>query len=276
MPLLLLLLLTCPPRCSALRRDWLMVKSALKTYADVYGDVNLMPYSFTVPANSREWLPEWQGWKLGQVMSRIRTRGDFAEHKEDLKTLGIQSLEEKQEGQLQTFIRALQYFQREHNNTLDVAVPSRYKIPSDCEEEDLRGYKLGERFLKLRKKEGFFDQIDVIQNSLLPGSTLRLSTYRDRRGINELLLALSVYQKEYGDLFVPHAFVVPHTPTWPEETHGLKLGFRVSHARNRGSFAKHRAALDGVGPFPWVVRRDREFLKILDGLLASEGGMFAT
>lgn len=252
-----------------------MVKSALTTYADVHGDVNSMPYSFTVPVGSKEWLPECHGMKLGQVVSRIRTRGDFAEHGDDLKALGVQSLEQKQEDQLLIFIRSLQWYQRS-TSSLEVAVPSQYKIPLDCPEEDLRGYKLGERFLSLRKKEGFFAHLDLIRDALLPGSTLTLSTYRDRRGINELLLALSVYQQEYGDLFVPHAFVVPHLPQWPEQTHGLKLGYRVSHARNRGSFARHRAALDEVGPFPWVVRRDREFLKILDALLANEGKVFVT
>jgi hypothetical protein len=48
--------------------------------------------------------------------------------------------------------------------------------------------------------------------------------------------ALAVYKEEHGDLNVPHAFVVPSSAPWAEETWGMKLGSIVSYIRLDGVY----------------------------------------
>ena len=49
------------------------------------------------------------------------------------------------------------------------------------------------------------------------------------------MLALKVFKKLHGHLRVPRNYIVPSSPPWPSEVHGLKLGMMVSSTRTGAS-----------------------------------------
>ncbi|KAG9404840.1 hypothetical protein AC1031_005049 [Aphanomyces cochlioides] len=56
------------------------------------------------------------------------------------------------------------------------------------------------------------------------------------------LLALRTYKEKFGHLHIPQMFEVPAEGGWPEETHGMKLGWvATTLRRTRGSMSALRA-----------------------------------
>ena len=52
----------------------------------------------------------------------------------------------------------------------------------------------------------------------------------------------------YSWYLLKYVFVVPENDErYPEETHGLNLGHRVSHIRLRGDYPEHREQLEALG-----------------------------
>jgi hypothetical protein len=129
----------------------------------------------------------------------------------------------------------------------NLRVPSDYVIgeANDCINwpDKFIGMKLGNKVDDTRRRKIFKSddqrkQLDSI------GFKWKI---RDRRGFNEVFLALQTFKMVYGHMRIPKNYVVPESEQWPAELHGLKLYQRVSHIRNRGDFAEHRHRLDEIG-----------------------------
>ena len=58
-----------------LERRWEEARSALATYKEVHGDLEV-PQDFEVPS-SAPWAEETRGMRLGETVSHIRSRGDY-------------------------------------------------------------------------------------------------------------------------------------------------------------------------------------------------------
>jgi hypothetical protein len=110
---------------------------------------------------------------------------------------------------------------------------------------------------------------------------------RRRHSDDELLLALDIFRHRYGHMAVPGSYIVgmPHAPYarrlinssahFPSELMGLRLGTKVAHIRNRGSFPHLHASLTAMG-FVWDPRNgcdgfeNAEFRAIMDALAMYE------
>jgi hypothetical protein len=110
---------------------------------------------------------------------------------------------------------------------------------------------------------------------------------RRKHNDDELLLALDIFYRRYGHMAVPGSYIVgiPHAPYarrlidpsayFPSELQGLRLGTKVAHIRNRGSFPHLHASLTAMG-FVWDPRNgcdgyeNAEFHAIMDALAMYE------
>jgi len=256
------------------RARWFVVKAALEQYTQIVGDLNKISYAFTVPVSS-DWPESTHCLRLGQVVSRIRNRGDFSQHHQELREVfGLQSRQERQDETFSAFAEALAAYQRSLPNErdqLNLSVPSKCRLPYDSAfPPHLHGYPLGAKMAEWRKVGGEPGREGELLALLRPGTALPSGKQRDRRSPDTLLTALRAYQEKYGNLEIAHSFTVPAMTPFPPETHGYKLGHRVAHIRARGSFAKLRTEIDSIGVFPWIVTKDKELLSILEGLLDAQ------
>ena len=163
---LLLLQLVWLPFCHpALGRGWPTVRSALETFQQATGSpVASIPYSFTVPTSS-SWPPATHGLRLGQIVSRIRNRGDYAAHAVELQALGLYprdaTAEATEDADFDIFIQAVWAWRVQHEaaykNSNSPITPSalprvKYRIPADASfPASLHGYPLGSRVEQLRR-----------------------------------------------------------------------------------------------------------------------------
>ncbi len=65
-----------------------VILSALQSYKQIHGHLKV-PRKFIVPENDANYPENTWGMKLGFAIGNIRTRGDFASHREKLETLGV-------------------------------------------------------------------------------------------------------------------------------------------------------------------------------------------
>ena len=232
------------------------------------GPCTAMPYSFVVPEASELFPGEAHGVKLGNVISRIRTRGDYMkdeEQRKELEALGFKPKKErKRDVEFEKIVQALKIYRRRAG---DVDVPNKFECIGDGWPASLQGYKLGSRVHSMRYQGAYRDSEEMRRRLQAVGFNPR-ARKRATYGGPLVLSALRSYRELHGDLRVPLDFEVPiDDPRYPIETHGMKLGHVVMHTRNRGSYKEYRDQLDALG-FEWIPQnwRDKEFQAILEQL----------
>ena len=251
-----------PPSSSSNKREtrFRLIFETLQTYKELYGDLDV-PYRYTVPnaTAAHLWPDGSQSMKLGAIVSRIRTRNDFAGYRDDLEALGLQY--EKRDGPFCITYDALKCYKEVYG---DLLVKARFVVPS-CPPWPKRcyGLKLGNRVDQIRNKGQYSSNGEYLQK--LDDLGFVWETNRDKRGFGYIYGALQVYKLIHGDLNIPFNFIVPHEDPWPTEIGGMKLGMKVNHIRNRGDWAKYRHALDDLG-FVWSAWRDKQFKEIFEAL----------
>ena len=236
-----------------------LIFDTLKAYKQLYGNLDV-PYRFVVPnLISAEWPEGSDSMKLGAIVSRIRTRDDFASHRDELEALGLQY--ERYNDSFQIVYEALKCYKEIYG---DLYVKALFVVPYEKPWPELcYGLKLGSRVDHIRNKGQYSSNQQYLQK--LEDLGFVWETGRDKRGFGYIYGALQVYKLVYGDLNVPVNFVVPREDPWPDEIVGMKLGIRVNHIRNRGDWAEYRFALDELG-FIWSAWRDKEFKEIFQAL----------
>ena len=93
-------------------RGWPAVKSALVHYRANHGEISKIPYDFVVPNDDDLWPVSTRGLFLGQIVSRIRNRGDFSPFSVELRELGVKTSAEMRVETSQLFAEALKYYQQ--------------------------------------------------------------------------------------------------------------------------------------------------------------------
>jgi len=103
---------------------------ALLVYRSINGHLDV-PYKFEVPGDEN-WPPSSVGMKLGQVVSRVRTRGDFKENRPQLEAIGFQYnlTRNKMSKSFERTMQALDVYSRIHCDTL---VPTLFVVPENDE-----------------------------------------------------------------------------------------------------------------------------------------------
>lgn len=158
--LLLLQLMWLPLHDFALGRGWPTVRAALETFQQQsMGSPTSIPYSFTVPATD-SWPATTHGLRLGQIVSRIKNRGDYAAHAAELQGLGLfprdVAAEAAEDADFDKFLQAMWAWAQHdapHATNATSALPRvKYRIPNAAPyPASLHGYPLGSSVEQLRR-----------------------------------------------------------------------------------------------------------------------------
>ena len=209
------------------------------------------------------WVPRSyvraDGYTMGIDAARARTlwrRGALRDV--DVQALIDKGLvEEVSEYRWDRVVRALTTFGQLHSKAGWTVVPRSFVVPSEapwhkmCWRMNLgitvSCIRANQQFVKDEpERRAWLDSIGFVWDVL------------EHRWTEEVEPALLAYQEVYGDLRVPHSFVVPSEAPWPEACWRMNLGETVSRIRCSESFVKdepeRRAWLDSIG-FVW----DRSF-----------------
>jgi hypothetical protein len=107
--------------------DFERVFKALSDYKAVHGDV-VVPQSFVVPRDAAYSKNTW-GLKLGRNLQCIRVRGDYSEHRDRLKALGVNFEVKKIDVRgFDVIYSALEAYKAVH---CDLLVPQKFVVPQD-------------------------------------------------------------------------------------------------------------------------------------------------
>jgi hypothetical protein len=149
------------------------------------------------------------------------------------------------------FRAALQCFREIHRHPLvpvKLVVPVDEKWPVEC-----HGMKLGAAAASHRAKyrRGTMDASDELVLSEI-GFAFDNTDWKWEHRVQS---AFVTYKEEHGDLNVPHAFMIPSSAPWAEETWGMKLGSIVNSIRAHGHYLsddkpERKEWLDEMG-FVW-------------------------
>lgn len=255
----------------ALRTSFSVVKESLISYRQIHGNLQI-PYSFVVPNHTCDdiWPAEAKGLKLGNILSRIRTRGDYMKVEEQKRQLvdelGIE-VKKKRDSEFETIIEALDTYGRLYKD-ID-HIENSFVCPQDeAWPPHLQGYRLGSRVHSIRYQGAYSDEEQ--QKRLKRVGLKPMKRKRRRIGGETLMKALDAYKAKFGDLHVPVKYVVPlHDTDFPSDIRGMPLGVHCAKVRTRGDYAEYRDRLDAMG-FQWIVWRDKEFRSILSQLAFQE------
>ena len=149
------------------------------------------------------------------------------------------------------FKAGLQCFREIHRHPLvpvKLVVPIDEKWPVEC-----HGMKLGAEAASYRAKYRR-NTMDASDESLLLeiGFAFDNNAWKWEHRVQS---AFVTYKEVHGDLLIAHAFVIPSSAPWAEETWGMKLGNTVHHIRSRGQYLRddkpeRKEWLDEMG-FRW-------------------------
>ena len=252
------------------------IHNAILYYKDKNENLNI-PYQYVIPNDTETISLKINNLKLGNIVSRIRNRGDFRNYHPTLEKLGLKI--RSSPSNHTKVINALKIYHEKYN-TLDIK--TKYVIPLDDESwpVEFRGMYLGSQVDHLRRKKR---QLDLFYNTSedkkrhknFSGlSELDIKAldeigfiWNRRQRLNniDLLNILLLYKSIHGNINIATSYVIPNEDPWPKSLHGWKLGSRISHIRNRGDFHDIREDLDGLD-FPYDVWRDKIFQDILEKL----------
>jgi hypothetical protein len=228
------------------------VQSAFVTYKEEHGDLNV-PVAFVIPS-SATWAEELWGMKFGMIVNNIRAKGyylsdDKPERKEWLDEMGF--VWDDLERRWDIAQTALTMYKEEHG---DLNVPHAFVVPSSAPwAEETWGMKLGSIVNTIRSYGQYLSDDKPERKEWLDEMGFVWDEHERRWDIAQT--ALTMYKEEHGDLNVPHAFVVPSSAPWAEETWGMKLGSIVRDIRSQGHYLsddkpERKEWLDEMG-FVW-------------------------
>jgi hypothetical protein len=171
------------------------VKAALVSYQELNGHM-LVPREFTVPAGDVRWLKETRGMKLGLIVSNLRSQNSYADHREDLESIGFDYDPQENGYGYESVSRALQNYQDIYGNLL---VPHRYVvIAGDVEwPEETWGMTLGAAVTSIRSGHSYLDKREELEGIGFDYSLQENGTeFPSERECRKIFL----------DLFFPSAF----------------------------------------------------------------------
>ena len=120
-----------------------VLRKCLKAYSKHLGPCTSMPYSYTIPKDTDLYPKEAFDVKLGNIVSRIRTRGDYmkdAKQRRELEVFGFKMKKEsKRDVEFDKIITGLEIYRSYAGN---VDVPNDFVCSGDAWPSSWQGYKL--------------------------------------------------------------------------------------------------------------------------------------
>ena len=214
-------------------------------YKQIYGDLRV-PAKFVIPDDDDRWSRLSRGLKLGVRVAAIRSAGRYVkerpERKAELDSIGfewrIRDHTHKQTVAEELFDRvytALVQYKSIYGN---VEVPESFIVPEDNSWSSASwGLALGDHVREISLKDKLvYGHEDREARLTTLGFPMKDSgkTAASKKRFDIIIQALQVYKNLFGDVLVPHHFVVPKEEPWEEDLHCIKLGARV-HAMRQGT-----------------------------------------
>eukprot|EP01033_Poteriospumella_lacustris_P023403 gene23403-biopygen9004 len=123
-------------------------------------------------------------------------------------------------------------------------VPTAFIVPAEEPwPQELHGDRLGRRidYLRSLKDRLLPTQVEQLDNAGMVWSDEEYQVGRIERG-------LTTYKAMYGDLRIPHLFVVPHDDgRWDRDLWGMKLGKAINMVRHNGAYEAYRSRFEALG-----------------------------
>ena len=273
-----------------LQDEWNLFVEALCTYVYLNGNT-LVPISFVVPSNDYTWSIDTWGMPLGNIVNRIRLRGDYLRGKPDrirqMHMLGF--VWDVKEYKFLKFYSALKHYRdnvQDWSRDKILKVPSSFVIPENDLNwpKELRGYPLGVKCQAIRQKE-IYVKDNPERKLMLNQLGFQFAPNTDIGWLKTIHAAAIYSQIHDRVLDVPLNFVVPEPIAsnenddddycsiygcyeenwiWPKYLWGLPLGVRLRDVRRKGAYLKNKdtarsriAQLNALG-FVWKPKRGRK------------------
>jgi hypothetical protein len=223
---------------------------AIKVYRAVHniapGSPVIIPYSFIVPQNEPGWPQELWGMRLGYIASNILHCGGYSKYRQEFNALGLSA---KNETAALQAINAIKTYRALHNipEGRPVVIPYDFSVPQHSPEwpQELWGLKLGQTATCILH-DGAFTEYRQEFNAL------GLSAKNETSAL-QAIEAIKTYRAvhkipEGRPVVIPLNFVVPqHSPDWPPELWGLRLGQTAQTIVHRGFFCKFEGEFNVLG-----------------------------
>jgi hypothetical protein len=219
---------------------YVLVKLALLQYKDLYGNI-LVPQSFVVPRNDRNWPKDLWGMNLGSIVHGIRGGSRYAERRQELLKIGFDFGPQRALYGYSLTKTALMHY-KTMSGKGDMRVPYNFVVPENDERwpVELWGMKLGVLVNNI-KGGNYADKRDDLLNMGFSYDPFQ-SKYEIVRK------TLMKYKELNGDMLVPRQYVVPDDDDrWSRDSMGMKLGSVVYNIRSGSSYADQKDDLLSIG-----------------------------
>ncbi|KAF1324289.1 Formin protein 20, partial [Globisporangium splendens] len=223
---------------------------ALSIFRDLHSHVNV-PQRFIVPSESKEWPHNLSGFRLGRVVSRVRSADGFCASQvkrstQELEALGF-SYNSNEPKWNEKILPSLQIFYAVYDHC---NVDQYFIVPSHAPwPEQAWGLKLGFIVRNIRQRGDFFElvgrdmeqleQLDFVWNAAE-------AKWRQR-----ILPSLRTFVAVYSHSNIDRNFVVPSEPPWPVKAWGTKLGKVATDVHTQFQYADYieieRSQLEALG-----------------------------
>jgi len=209
------------------------VVNALKRYKELYGNV-WVGQKFIVPRNSTDWPKELWGLKLGDTVRGMRTTGRWWKHhfkrRKEIEELGLMLNEVDM--RWERIFACLESYKKIYGN---LNIKNSFVVPhEEGWDEVFWGIPLGARVRSIRQKR---HHISPQYKEML--DELGFNWCSREAKFDEFLIALRIYQENYGNVNVPRTYSIPlDDEIWPRRFHGLNLGQKLWSVRYKGIHIK--------------------------------------
>lgn len=236
-----------------------LVLEALEVFRKCYGS-GIVPRRFEVPAKD-PWPVQLHGLPLGQMIESIySSNGLDAESSAKLQQLssmgcGPAPANSSADEEWLPIIAALRVFHKLYGHT---RVQVKFVVP---EEEpwprSAYNLRLGNRVASMRSAGRYVrDRPD--RSAELAELGFKWTIRDAKYDVEDVLEALRAYRKIQSSVQIPHNFVVPNSPDWPEHLHGMQLGkaFQDYSRDGKNTKALSKEAEDLLSEFSVSWRND--------------------
>ncbi|TDH67313.1 hypothetical protein CCR75_008312 [Bremia lactucae] len=219
----------------------------------------LVPQAFIVPSNDLSWPQSLWGWRLGQVVHRIRKRYKHQESKQALSEELIDGLgklgfvedvtQYKWDAEV---LPSLRQFKKLYDHS---DVPHFFVVPEGDAAWPISawGRRLGATVVDMRAGKAYASQMAQSKKDL-EKINFCFTTIPERDWTEKIIPSLKIHQQEFGHCIVRQNFKIPSCHPWPKRAWGISLGQIVSDVRLKHAYVKQAARskdiLDKMG-FAW-------------------------
>ncbi|EQC34004.1 hypothetical protein SDRG_08222 [Saprolegnia diclina VS20] len=192
--------------------------AALETYDSEVGPLGAMEDNFAVPHEDEAWPVGSGGIVLSRVLPALRYHWFELEPNAEkcLRKLGLFA----DIPPFNDFVKLVARFTRRDETT---TIPFDYIVPSEPPRSSSpwRGAPLGELAWTLGLRKECWNKAQTRQLNKIKFEFNTPATWA------RVVRGLETYCSIVGSIDVPESYIVPHTPEWPDDLHGMRLGHCV-------------------------------------------------